>query len=114
MADIICIVCPKGCRLTVDEETLAVKGNGCERGLHYGKAELTAPVRVVTSTVKTQGGSARRCPVKTAGSVPKCKVTSVMHALNGISLTCPVKTGQIVLANVADTGIAVVATKDIV
>ena len=41
MANIICIVCPKGCRLTVDENTLAVTGNGCPRGAEYGKNELT-------------------------------------------------------------------------
>ena len=46
MANIICIVCPKGCRLTVDENTLAVTGNGCPRGAEYGKNELTHQVRV--------------------------------------------------------------------
>ena len=71
MANIICIVCPKGCRLTVDENTLAVTGNGCPRGAEYGKNELTHPVRVVTSTVRVEGADICRCPVKTAGSVPK-------------------------------------------
>ena len=68
MANIICIVCPKGCRLTVDENTLAVTGNGCPRGAEYGKNELTHPVRVVTSTVRVEGADICRCPVKTAGS----------------------------------------------
>ena len=68
MANIICIVCPKGCRLTVDENTLAVTGNGCPRGAEYGKNELTHPVRVVTSTVRVEGADICRCPVKTAGT----------------------------------------------
>ena len=85
MANIICIVCPKGCRLTVDENTLAVTGNGCPRGAEYGKNELTHPVRVVTSTVRVEGADICRCPVKTAGSVPKEKMFAVMDALDGRS-----------------------------
>ena len=57
MANIICIVCPKGCHLTVDESTLAVTGNACPRGAEYGKNELTHPVRVVTSTVNSSGSA---------------------------------------------------------
>ena len=41
MKELICIVCPKGCHLKVDEENgCAVTGNGCPRGAEYGKNEL--------------------------------------------------------------------------
>ena len=44
MRELTCIVCPKGCRLKVDEENnWAVTGNSCPRGAEYGKAECTAP-----------------------------------------------------------------------
>ena len=50
MKELICIVCPKGCHLRVDEDNgYAVTGNGCPRGAEYGKIELTHPTRVVTS-----------------------------------------------------------------
>ena len=94
MANIICIVCPKGCRLTVDENTLAVTGNGCPRGAEYGKNELTHPVRVVTSTVRVEGADICRCPVKTAGSVPTEKMFAVMDALDGVCLHAPVHCGS--------------------
>ena len=113
MANIICIVCPKGCRLTVDEETFAVTGNSCPRGAEYGKNELTHPVRVVTSTVKVTGASIARCPVKTAGSVPKEKMADVMRALDGVCLTAPVKRGDIAVSDVCGTGVDVVATRDL-
>ena len=109
MANIICIVCPKGCRLTVDENTLAVTGNGCPRGAEYGKNELTHPVRVVTSTVRVEGADICRCPVKTAGSVPKEKMFAVMDALDGVCLHAPVHCGDVVLADVCGTGVDVVA-----
>ncbi len=113
MANIICIVCPKGCRLTVDEKTLAVTGNGCPRGAEYGKNELTHPVRVVTSTVRVEGAAIARCPVKTAGSVPKEKMAGVMRALDGVRLTAPVKRGDIAVADVCGTGVDVMVTRDL-
>ena len=75
MTDLICIVCPKGCHLHVDEENgYAVTGNSCPRGADYGKKELVNPTRVITSTVKITGGIHNRLPVKTAecsaGPVP--------------------------------------------
>ena len=61
MTELICIVCPKGCHLKVDEEKdFAVTGNGCPRGAEYGKKELTNPTRVITSTVRVEGGAIRR------------------------------------------------------
>ena len=63
MKELICIVCPKGCHLRVDEDNgYAVTGNGCPRGAEYGKIELTHPTRVVTSTVKLPGGGPSPLP----------------------------------------------------
>ena len=112
MTELICIVCPKGCHLTVDEANdCAVTGNSCPRGAEYGRAELTAPTRVVTSTVRCEGGIYPRCPVKTAGVIPKGKIYDIMKALDGVTLTAPVEPGQIVLPDVCGTGVDVVATR---
>ena len=59
MKELICITCPKGCHLKVDEETFAVTGNSCPRGAVYGANELRNPVRVVTSTVIVEGPQSR-------------------------------------------------------
>ena len=125
MKEIICITCPKGCHLKVDEETYAVTGNSCPRGAVYGANELRNPVRVVTSTVvvKTSpdkgrgtgeagGGLApRRLPVKTDRPIPKGKMFEVMDEIAKVRVTAPVSVGQILIANVAGTGGNVVATK---
>lgn len=113
MANIVCIVCPKGCRLTVDEQTLEVVGNNCPRGAAYGKAELTSPTRVITSTVKVEKGDICRCPVRTKGAIPKGKMFDVMSALRKVTLVSPVKIGDVVIPNVCDTGIDVIATRNV-
>jgi CxxC motif-containing protein len=113
MKELVCIVCPRGCRLQVDEENgFAVTGNSCERGAEYGKNEISNPTRVLTSTVKAVGGRYRRCPVKTSGAVPKGKLLEVMSLLDGVEVKAPVHIGQVVLSNVAGTGMDVIATKE--
>lgn len=113
MKELICIVCPKGCHLKVDEENgFAVTGNSCPRGAEYGKLELTNPTRVVTSTVRCEGGAHPRCPVKTDRAVPKGKIFQVMAALEGITLSAPVAVGQVVIENVCGTGANIVAARD--
>ena len=90
MKELICIVCPKGCHLRVDEDNgYAVTGNGCPRGAEYGKIELTHPTRVVTSTVKCQGAAHPRCPVKTNQAIPKELIFQAMKALDGVELAGP-------------------------
>ena len=114
MKELVCIVCPKGCRLHVDEENgFAVTGNSCPRGAAYGKNEIQNPTRVLTSTVKISGGAYRRCPVKTDRAVPKAKLMDIMQALNRVELTSPVSIGQVVLSDAAGTGASVVVTKDL-
>lgn len=114
MKELVCIVCPKGCRLHVDEEhDYAVTGNACPRGAVYGHGEIKNPVRVLTSTVKLTGGLYRRCPVKTDGSVPKGKLMEIMKQLNAVELTAPVHIGQVVLSDAASTGVNVVVTKEL-
>ena len=55
MKNFICIMCPKGCHLTVDEANdYQVSGHSCNKGVKYGKAEATNPIRVVTSTVRVE------------------------------------------------------------
>jgi CxxC motif-containing protein len=114
MTEIICITCPKGCHLKVDEENdYAVTGNSCPRGAEYGKNELKNPVRVVTSTVKTTSKDYPRCPVKTKGTVPKSKMFEVMSLINDVTLDVPIKSGDVIIKDILNTGIDLVACKDI-
>jgi len=113
MAELICIVCPKGCHLRVDETTFAVTGNHCEKGAAYGSTELRNPTRTLTSTVKLQGGTLNRCPVRTSAPIPKAKMAEGMQALAEVSLTAPVTIGQIAVKDLLGTGADVIITRNI-
>ena len=111
MTELICIVCPKGCHLKVDEENdYAVTGNSCEKGATYGKKELTNPTRVVTSTVRVDGGEKRRVSVKTNRDIPKGKMLEAVALLDAVCLTAPVHIGDVVLEDILGTGADFVAT----
>jgi len=114
--ELICIGCPLGCNLTVEMDggqVVSVNGNTCKRGDDYARKELTDPRRIVTSTVPVAGGNLPVVSVKTATDIPKNKIRECLLALKGVTLTAPVQIGDVIVENVADTGVNVIATKSI-
>ena len=114
--ELICIGCPLGCNLTVEMDggqVVSVNGNTCKRGDDYARKELTDPRRIVTSTVPVAGGNLPVVSVKTASDIPKGKIRECLCALKGVTLTAPVQIGDVIVENVADTGVDVIATKSI-
>ncbi|QZY53670.1 DUF1667 domain-containing protein [Crassaminicella profunda] len=111
--EIICIVCPMGCRLTVskEEDGYKVTGNTCKRGEAYGVKEMTNPTRVIPTTVKIKNGFLKRLSVKTNKPVPKELIFKCMEIINGVEVEAPVKIGDVIIHNILGTGIDVVATK---
>lgn len=114
--ELTCIGCPMGCLITVTLDKGAVtevKGNTCRRGDIYARREVTNPTRIVTSTAIIEGGMIPRVSVKTASDVPKSKIFDVMKAINRIRVQAPVKMCDVLLENAADTGVAIIATKNV-
>ena len=111
--ELTCINCPMGCLLTVDmdgDEIKNISGYTCPRGRTYAEKEVTNPTRVVTSTMKVIGGKKDRVACKTAHDIPKDKIAAVMEAINAAEAQAPVVIGEVLISNVADTGVDVVAT----
>ena len=112
MKELVCIVCPAGCRITVGDDG-KITGYTCERGLHYAQNETTCPKRVVTSTVKAVGGLHRRLPVRTDGELPKADMLAAVRALDAVAVHAPVCAGDIVLADVLGSGVNFIASRDL-
>ncbi len=109
MKEFICIVCPRGCHIFVDEQN-NMTGNLCKRGLDYVKTEMTDPKRILTSTVKTIFKEFPRVSVKTDRPIPKQAVMKVMDCLTEVEIRKPMSIGEIVIENVLDTGANIVLT----
>ena len=112
---LICIGCPNGCLVTVDKNpdgSLSITGNTCKKGEEYARNEVTAPKRTVTSIVRVSGGKNPVVSVKTKEEIPKGRIAACMEEINRTALKAPVSLGQIVIADVAGTGVDIVATGD--
>ena len=108
----ICINCPKGCELDVTQAadgTVTVIGHTCPKGEAYGKSELVNPTRMVTGLVRV-AGMRKPLPVKTKSAVPKGKIDAVLFAMHQATVQLPVKIGDVIIPDVADTGVDLVAT----
>lgn len=109
-----CVQCPLGCRLEVDaieDEVLEVRGHGCRRGITYGTQEHLDPRRDVSTTITLVGGAIARLPVRAAEPIRKADVEVFVRAVQRHRAVAPVAFGEVVLADVAGTGIDAIATR---
>lgn len=114
--NLTCIGCPLGCALQVtleNGEVTSVTGNTCKRGDDYARKEVTHPTRIVTSTVYVRGGSIPMVSVKTQNDIPKEKIMDIMTAINTLVVDAPVHIGDVLLSDIAGTGVNLIATKDV-
>lgn len=110
-----CIVCPMSCALTVDQQNgeIVVLGNGCKRGLEFGKNEFSNPKRMVTTTVKITGSHLKRLPVISTQELPLDHLFVYMHDLYQVAMEAPVEKGQIVIENIGGSGVDMVASRSL-
>lgn len=121
--NLICIACPRGCRLTVTIDTatdiIDVSGNSCPKGISYGKQEVLCPMRTLTTTVackqsprneETTGfGEPKfiRLPVKTECEIPLEEMTSMIEKIRTITVSAPVRYGDCLARLTAENGMKI-------
>ena len=113
--NLICINCPKGCHLVVEQEgeEIRVSGNSCPRGEVYARNELLNPLRTLTTTVPIDAQDCKRLPVITSKPVPKGKLMDVMKALKGVEVKAPVKIGDVIVSDILSLGSDIIASKSV-
>ena len=112
MKEMVCIVCPRGCHLRVDDE-MNVTGNSCPRGAKYAISELTHPTRMITSTVRVSNRDNMVASVKTSEAIDKARMFDVIKEINKTSVKAPCKVGDILIKNIFDSGVDIIITKEI-
>ena len=115
MKQLVCIGCPRGCRLTIDEKDgeYIVTGNTCPRGKEFAISEMTAPKRTICSTVKTAFPDVPVLPVRVSDDIPREKIFDVMREINAVTLKERIGRGDSVIKNVLGLGVDVIATSDL-
>lgn len=112
---IICIICPKGCHVTVNTENdpWVTEGNACARGAVYALQETKDPRRTLTATVAITGAAIARCPVATSAPIPKVYLMDAMVRLNALTIHAPVTAGDILIPDFGGEGIHLIATRSL-
>jgi CxxC motif-containing protein len=116
--ELICIVCPMGCHISLEVDPEAPKGfriSGCtcKRGQEYAIKEVTAPTRMLTSTVRIQGARLPRLPVRTRSDIPKQRLGECMALINGLTVWSPVTMGQVLMHDLLGTGVDLIASRSL-
>lgn len=114
--EIICIMCPVGCTIRVKTDGMHAEvlgGNRCKMGISYAEHEVLFPKRVITTSVLVAGGTWSLVSVKTAEAVPKEEIRAVMEEIKKARIAAPVHRGDVIITNVAGTGVDVVATRTV-
>ncbi|MCH4183906.1 MAG: DUF1667 domain-containing protein [Eggerthellaceae bacterium] len=112
----VCVCCPMGCQLEVgfDDKgsVTSVTGYTCNRGKAYAREEATDPRRMVTAVI-----CIKDCPeplsVKTAQAIPKRFIDAALTSIRSLDLTAPISAGDVLIKDVAHTGVSVIATKSL-
>lgn len=107
---LLCIICPKGCRITLGSGG-EIKGYGCKRGYEFALQELADPSAVLTATIAIEGGMWPRLPCKTTKAIPRTLLRAAAASLSRLSVTAPVALGEILARDLGGLGIDVVATR---
>lgn len=117
-----CTTCPSECLLTVEVKrdtngavatVHSVTGNSCPRGDTFAHQELTCPMRVLTTTVAVSGGDDALLPVRTAEAIPLALHAQAMDLIRGLAVDAPIRMGDVVLENLLNTNIDLIASMDI-
>jgi len=111
-----CITCPMGCEMIVTVENgvvTNVAGNTCPRGKKYAEIEVTAPKRMLTSTVKINGGLLPLLPVVSQSPLPKESILDCAKELRKITVEAPIIVGQVICGNILGLGVNIIASRDI-
>jgi CxxC motif-containing protein len=114
--EIVCIVCPTGCRIQVsreDPQALTITGNECKKGKEYALKEITDPRRTLITTVRLQHAGLRRLPVRTNIEIPKQSIFPCMEIINRTEVEAPVEIGQVIISDILDTGADLIATRSV-
>jgi CxxC motif-containing protein len=111
-----CIVCPTGCEIHVKNVNgeIIVEGHTCKRGEEYAKTEFIAPKRILTSTMRVNNGLLPLIPIRTSEPVLKEKLNEILKEIAIKIVDAPIKMGDILIENVLDLGVNIIASRDLI
>lgn len=119
--ELVCILCPTGCRLRLRGNNSGVEPSGatptemeisgaaCERGWAYALEEVVSAMRTFTGTVRVAGGRRPVVSVKSDRPVPRHELIDVAKVTGGTIADAPVAAGDEIAVGLPG-GVKLIAT----
>ena len=114
--EVVCILCPVGCRIIVeieDGDVVRIDNAGCERGKDYSLQDIRSPVRDFFTTIRVADGRTPLVSVRSTEPIPKNMLMPCAAELARRVIRAPVKIGDIIVENIMNLGVDIIATKDV-
>ena len=113
--DIICITCPQGCIIKVSGdpqkgEIASCEGFKCKRGKVYAENEFIHPLRILTTSVKTEGCATPLVAVRTSAPIPKEMQMAAMEEVKKLTVKAPLVPGDVIVENFMGLNVNLVAS----
>ena len=109
-----CVLCPIGCELEIERaagDGLEVRGNTCDKGLDFAAEEVLRPMRNLATSVPLMGTTSRMVSVRLSAPVPRDMIFPILAEIAKLRPEPPVRRGQVLINNVLETGVDVIATR---
>jgi len=92
------------------KKIISLEGHNCKRGIKFAEAEITNPMRLLTTTISIDSKISQRLPVRSNIPAPKEKIFSIVKAVKKIRAKAPIKMGEIIIADVLGTGVDIISS----
>lgn len=114
--ELVCNLCPVHCNMSIEyskweDQIKNVYGSRCSRGYEYIKNYKFDQQCMLPTSVRLRGSIADRLPVNSDAPLPKTIVSEAMNIIKMLEVELPVKSGEIIVENILNTGVNIVATK---
>ncbi len=111
-----CILCPLGCELTVEQndEVMTITGNKCEKGVLFAQEEVLHPIRNLATSVPITGQYFKMLSVRLSERVARYMLKDILNEIAKLRPSPPVKRGQVLISNVLNTKVDVIATRTVI
>ncbi len=110
-----CLLCPVGCELETEagEGGLIVRGHECDKGIAFATQEVLHPLRNLATSVPLRGTDSRMVSVRLTRPVPRDMLFPILAEIAALRPDPPVRRGQVLIADVLQTGADVIATRTV-
>lgn len=113
---LICTSCPRECNLHINLESnqiVEIKGNSCKKGIDYAQGEITAPVRILTTTVLVENSRHLLLPVRSSKPLPKNILLKAAEIIKCHKVVPPIERGDLIIKNIFNTGVDIISSRSI-